>query len=68
VVPQSGTKDQFYCTAYHTTLNSNCEFQGVSKNLKKIVEEGVGSQNQCMGDLSVIFYFLRRKFCLKTTK
>jgi hypothetical protein len=39
VVLQSGAKDQFYCTVYYVTLNSNCEAQGVSKNLKKIVEE-----------------------------
>jgi hypothetical protein len=39
VAPQSGAKDELYCTVYYQTLNSNCEAQGVSKNLKKIVEE-----------------------------
>jgi hypothetical protein len=34
VPPQSGAKDQFYCTVYYITLDSNCEVQGVSKNLK----------------------------------
>ncbi len=41
VAPQSGEKDQFYWTVYYTTLNSNCEAQGVSKNLKKIAEDGI---------------------------
>jgi hypothetical protein len=36
VPPQSGEKDQFYCTVYYPTLNSNCEAQGVSKNLEKL--------------------------------
>jgi hypothetical protein len=65
VAPQSGAKDQFYFTACHTTLNSNCEARGVSKNLKTIVEDRVGSQNQCMGDLSVIFYFFKEKILFK---
>jgi hypothetical protein len=38
VAPQSGAKDQFYCTVYFITLNSNFEAQGVSKN-SKIVED-----------------------------
>jgi hypothetical protein len=42
VAPQSVAKDQFYCTVYYITLNSNCE---VSKNLKKVVEDRVRSQN-----------------------
>jgi len=36
VVPQSGAKEQFYCTVYYITLNSNCEAQKASKNLKKL--------------------------------
>jgi len=36
VVPQSGAKDQFYCTVYYITLNSNFGAQGVFKNLKKM--------------------------------
>jgi hypothetical protein len=32
VVPQSGAKDQFYCSVGNITLNSHCEAQGVSKN------------------------------------
>jgi hypothetical protein len=39
VAPQSGAKDQFYCTIYNITLNSNCEGQGVSKNLKKTIQK-----------------------------
>ena len=35
VVPQSGAKDQFYCTVYYITLNSNCAAQRVPKILKK---------------------------------
>jgi hypothetical protein len=35
VAPQSGAKQNFYCTVYYTTLNSNCEAQRASKNLKK---------------------------------
>jgi len=45
VAPQSGAKDQFYCTVYYITLNSNCEAQGASKNLKKNAEDRVRSQN-----------------------
>ncbi len=37
-------KQKFYCTVYYITLNSNCEAQRASKNLKKIVEDRVGSQ------------------------
>ncbi len=36
MAPQSGAKDQFYCTVYYTSLNSNCEAQRVSKKLQKI--------------------------------
>ncbi len=36
VAPQESAKDQCYCTVYYITLNSNCEAQGVSKNLKKM--------------------------------
>ncbi len=45
VVPQSGAKDQFYRTVYYIILYSNCKARGVSKNLKKIVEDRVRSQN-----------------------
>jgi hypothetical protein len=31
-------KQNFYCTVYYITLNSNCDAQRASKNLKKIVE------------------------------
>jgi hypothetical protein len=44
VVPQSGAKDQFYCTLYYITLKSNCEAQGVPKNLKKIVDNIINLQ------------------------
>jgi len=43
-VPQSDEKEQFFSTVYYITLNSNCEAQRASKNLKKIVEDGVGSK------------------------
>ncbi len=36
VAPQSGAKQIFYCTVYYITLNSNCEAQRASKNLKKM--------------------------------
>jgi hypothetical protein len=36
VVPQSGAKEQFYCTIYYIALNSTCEDQRASKNLKKM--------------------------------
>jgi hypothetical protein len=45
MAPQSGAKDQFYCTVYYINFNSNFEAQGVSKNLKIIVEDRVRSQN-----------------------
>jgi hypothetical protein len=41
VVPQSGVKDQFYSSVYYITLNSNCKAQGMSKNLKKKLEDRV---------------------------
>jgi hypothetical protein len=44
VAPQSGATQIFYCTVYYITLNSNREAQRASKNLKKIVEDKVGSQ------------------------
>jgi hypothetical protein len=44
VVPLSGAKQIFYCTVSYITLNSNCEAQRASKNLKKIVVDRVGSQ------------------------
>jgi len=34
-MPLSGAKEKFYCTAYDTTLNSNCEAQRAIKSLKK---------------------------------
>jgi hypothetical protein len=34
VVPQSGVKENFYCTVYYITLNCNCEAQRASKNFK----------------------------------
>jgi hypothetical protein len=43
-VAQSGAKQNFYCTVYYITLNLNCEAQRAYKNLKKIVEDRVGSQ------------------------
>jgi hypothetical protein len=56
---QSCAKDQFYCIIYYITLNSHCEAKSVLKN---DVEDRVSSQNQCMGDMHVFFfYFLRRK-------
>ncbi len=37
-------KQKFYCTVYYINLNSNCEAQRAYKNLKKNVEDRVGSQ------------------------
>ncbi len=37
-------KQNFYCTVYYITSNSNCESQRASKNLKQIVEDRVGSR------------------------
>jgi hypothetical protein len=65
VAPQSGAKDQFYCTVYYITFNSNCEAQGVSKYLKRIVQNRVRSHNYSMGDLSAIFYVFREKIMFK---
>jgi hypothetical protein len=42
VAPQSGAKENNYCTVYNITLNSNCEAQRASKNWK-IVEDRVKS-------------------------
>jgi hypothetical protein len=60
VAPQSGAKDQIYWTAYHISLNSNCEAKRVSKNLKN-VEDSLRSKNQCRGDLNVIFLHFQEK-------
>jgi hypothetical protein len=38
VAPQSGAKEHFYCTVYYITLNSHCEAQRASKNLKKMLK------------------------------
>jgi hypothetical protein len=43
-VPLSGAKQFFKCTVYYLNLNSNCEAQRASKNLKKIVGDGFRSQ------------------------
>ncbi len=32
VAQQSGAKEQFYCTVYYITLNSNCESERLSKH------------------------------------
>jgi hypothetical protein len=53
VAPQSGAKQNFYCTVYYITLNSNGVAQRAFKNLKQIVEDRVRSQNECMSNLSV---------------
>jgi hypothetical protein len=37
----------------------------VSKKLEKIVEDKVRSQNQCMGDLSVILYVFKEEIVFK---
>ena len=52
-------KQKFYCTVYYITLNSNCEAQRASKNLKKIVEDRVRSQKWGMSDLSAIFLLFK---------
>jgi len=44
VAPQSGSKQNIYCTVYYIALNSNCEAQKTFKNLKRIVEDRAGSQ------------------------
>jgi hypothetical protein len=36
VAPQLGAEQKIYCTVYYVTLNSNCEAQRTSKNLKKL--------------------------------
>jgi hypothetical protein len=38
VTPQWGAKDQLNCTVYYIASNSNCKAQGVSNNLKQIVD------------------------------
>jgi len=43
-LPNWTVNNFFNCTVYYITLNSNCEAQRASKNLKRIVEDRVGSQ------------------------
>ena len=66
VPPQSGAKQFFYCTVYNITLNSNCEAQRASKNLKKcrISEELEAKKNAWVIWVS-IFYFLKEKNVFK---
>jgi hypothetical protein len=46
VAPQSGAKQNFYCTVYYLTLNSNCEAKNASKkNLKMLKIELEVSNN-----------------------
>jgi hypothetical protein len=59
VAPHSGAKQNFYCSIYYITLNSNCEAQRAYKNLKKIVEDRVRCQKKCTSDLSVIFLLFK---------
>jgi hypothetical protein len=65
VAPQSGAKYEFYCAVYYITLNSNCEAQRVSKNLKQIVEDGVNSQKMHEW-FEWIKYFLKEKIMFKS--
>jgi hypothetical protein len=44
-VPQSGAKLIFYWTDYYITLNSNCEAQRASKNLKKMQKIELEAKN-----------------------
>jgi hypothetical protein len=46
---QLGAKDQFYCTVNYINLNSNCEAQRISKNLKVFVDDRTGSQKLMHG-------------------
>jgi hypothetical protein len=41
LAPLSGEKQNFYCSVYNRTLNSNGEAQRASKNLKKIVQDSL---------------------------
>jgi hypothetical protein len=65
VVPQSGAKDQFYCTFYYKTLNSNYEAQREHKNLKKMSNIVSEAKINAWMFLVYFIYFLMRKLCLK---
>ncbi len=52
MVPQSSAKDQFHSPSYFITLNPIFVAQRVTKNLKRNVEDRVGSQNKLTGGLS----------------
>jgi hypothetical protein len=43
--PQSGAKQKFYFTVYYVNLNSNCEVQRASKNLKKMYKIELEAEN-----------------------
>jgi hypothetical protein len=45
MAPQSGANNFFYCTVYYITLNSNCEAQRASKNLKKMPKIELEAKN-----------------------
>ncbi len=40
-LPNWTVNKKIFCTVYYITLNSNCEAQRASKNLKEIVEDRV---------------------------
>jgi hypothetical protein len=62
VVPQSGEKQNFYCTVYHITLNSNYQAQRASKFWEKIVEAKINAQViECN-----FFTFLKEKIMFKS--
>jgi hypothetical protein len=44
VAPPSDAKQIFYYTVYNITLNSNCEAQRASTNLKRIQEDSYKSK------------------------
>jgi hypothetical protein len=55
VVPQSGATQNFYCTVYYITLNSNYEAQRAAELLKQNVEDRVRSQKIMHKQFECIF-------------
>ncbi len=68
VVPQSGAKENFYCTVYYITLNSNCDIREHLKNWKKIRRKNIEAKINAQVISVYIFYFFKEKIGLKVTK
>jgi hypothetical protein len=64
----SGAKQNYYCTVYYTTLNSNDEAQKAPKNLEKNCRRSQKPKFMQEGFECNFFTFDRKTLVLKVTK